>query len=191
MLFFWHIENYCSILLNFFHLALPFPIDEANGHAKFDKSKRELVVTLPVLPPIPLPHPHTGKEIDPEPSNEASADDKESKTPNGDTSVVNGKQIDRVMKTQEECDIEKDDCENKEVLSNSHLDDDDDDDENDGDDREDKHADFLASNGDFVNADDVIDSTDIAWDHGDLNLPTSPKEHDLHFDLPSNLPGLY
>lgn len=32
-------------------LALPFPVDEENGCAKFDKSKRRLIVTLPVLRP--------------------------------------------------------------------------------------------------------------------------------------------
>lgn len=39
------------MLLNFVYLALPYPVDDANGHAKFDKSRRELVVTLPVLAP--------------------------------------------------------------------------------------------------------------------------------------------
>ncbi|KAJ7373787.1 Protein kintoun [Desmophyllum pertusum] len=29
---------------------LPYPVDEENGSAKFDKSKRRLIVTLPVLP---------------------------------------------------------------------------------------------------------------------------------------------
>lgn len=32
------------------HIALPYPVDEENGSAKFDKSKRRLIVTLPVLP---------------------------------------------------------------------------------------------------------------------------------------------
>ncbi len=31
-------------------LNLPYPVDENNGHAKFDKSKKRLVITLPVLP---------------------------------------------------------------------------------------------------------------------------------------------
>ncbi|XP_022796221.1 protein kintoun-like isoform X2 [Stylophora pistillata] len=31
-------------------IALPYPIDEEKGSAKFDKSKRQLTVTLPVLP---------------------------------------------------------------------------------------------------------------------------------------------
>ncbi|XP_076463612.1 protein kintoun-like [Babylonia areolata] len=31
-------------------LPLPFPVDEANGSAKFDKQKRTLTVTLPVIP---------------------------------------------------------------------------------------------------------------------------------------------
>ncbi|XP_064622308.1 protein kintoun-like [Lineus longissimus] len=31
-------------------LNLPYPVDEANGSAKFDKNKRKLTVTLPVIP---------------------------------------------------------------------------------------------------------------------------------------------
>lgn len=41
--------------LNSTHLSLPYPVDEENGSAKFDKSKRQLIVTLPVLPP-PMPN---------------------------------------------------------------------------------------------------------------------------------------
>jgi hypothetical protein len=34
--------------------TLPFPVDSENGNAKFDKQKRQLIVTLPVVPePIP------------------------------------------------------------------------------------------------------------------------------------------
>lgn len=39
------------IYLDCTHLALPYPVEEENGSAKFDKSKRRLIVTLPVLPP--------------------------------------------------------------------------------------------------------------------------------------------
>ena len=37
------------------HIALPYPIDEENGSAKFDKSKRQLTVTLPVLTATDIP----------------------------------------------------------------------------------------------------------------------------------------
>lgn len=37
------------------HIALPYPIDEENGSAKFDISKRQLTVTLPVLPATDIP----------------------------------------------------------------------------------------------------------------------------------------
>lgn len=40
----------CEYSLNSEHIALPYPVDEENGTAKFDKSKRQLIVTLPVLP---------------------------------------------------------------------------------------------------------------------------------------------
>lgn len=51
----WALVNLRSLLFfNLCHLALPFPVDEENGYAKFDKSKRRLIVTLPVLrPPMP------------------------------------------------------------------------------------------------------------------------------------------
>lgn len=41
--------------LNMKHIALPYPIDEENGSAKFDISKRQLTVTLPVLPATDIP----------------------------------------------------------------------------------------------------------------------------------------
>lgn len=42
-------------ILNLAYIVLPYPVDEANGSAKFDKSRRELVVTLPVIKPdIPV-----------------------------------------------------------------------------------------------------------------------------------------
>ncbi len=46
--------------LNSFQLALSYPVDQLNGRAKFDKSKKTLTITLPILPlpSSPLP-PHT------------------------------------------------------------------------------------------------------------------------------------
>lgn len=38
--------------LNAAKISLPYPVDEENGSAKFDKSKRQLTVTLPVLPAL-------------------------------------------------------------------------------------------------------------------------------------------
>lgn len=166
-------------------MALPFPIDEANGHAKFDKSKRELIVTLPVIPPVTPPHPHIGiQEIEKEPSNEVFADNKES-----GEGLATEKQMNENVGT-EGCKEEgkgKEKCENEKGLSNGHLDNGKDDDDNHDDDG--KEGNLVTTNGVFVNADDIIDGTDMAWDNGDLNLPTSPKEHDLHFDMPSNLSG--
>ncbi|XP_078362461.1 protein kintoun-like [Oculina patagonica] len=37
------------------YISLPYPVDEENGAAKFDKSKRQLIVTLPVLPAPLIP----------------------------------------------------------------------------------------------------------------------------------------
>lgn len=34
-------------------IRLPYPVNEAEGSAKFDKTERALIVTLPVLPPLP------------------------------------------------------------------------------------------------------------------------------------------
>ncbi|KAK3728891.1 hypothetical protein QZH41_010189 [Actinostola sp. cb2023] len=51
--------NIYIVFLNTVYLALPFPVDDANGHAKFDKSKRELVITLPVIKAVTPPLPHT------------------------------------------------------------------------------------------------------------------------------------
>ncbi|XP_068747684.1 protein kintoun-like [Montipora capricornis] len=46
-------------------LALPYPVDDENGSAKFDKSKRRLIVTLPVLPsPMPCFLEQTGEIVD-------------------------------------------------------------------------------------------------------------------------------
>lgn len=41
-------------------IALPYPIDEENGSAKFDISKRQLTVTLPVLPATDIPQMDVG-----------------------------------------------------------------------------------------------------------------------------------
>lgn len=41
--------------LNMKNIALPYPIDEEYGSAKFDISKRQLTVTLPVLPATDIP----------------------------------------------------------------------------------------------------------------------------------------
>ena len=40
-----------------FQLALPYPINEETCSAKFEKSSHNLIITLPVLPPLPLPTP--------------------------------------------------------------------------------------------------------------------------------------
>lgn len=39
------------------NLALPYPINEETCSAKFEKSSHNLIITLPVLPPLPLPTP--------------------------------------------------------------------------------------------------------------------------------------
>ena len=49
-------------------LALSYPVDQNNGKAKFDRSKKCLIVTLPVLPaspppPPPSPHPSPTSEL--------------------------------------------------------------------------------------------------------------------------------
>ena len=36
------------------NIELPFPVDENNGNAKFDKSRKSLVVTLPIKPGAPV-----------------------------------------------------------------------------------------------------------------------------------------
>ena len=44
-------------------IKLPYPVNENDGQAKFDKTKRRLVVTLPVLPfKMDLPSPSSGNE---------------------------------------------------------------------------------------------------------------------------------
>lgn len=49
------VQEKSEFCLNMKHIALPYPIDEENGSAKFDKSKRQLTVTLPVLPATDIP----------------------------------------------------------------------------------------------------------------------------------------
>merc|ERR1712043_152025 len=52
-------------------LKLPFPVDENDGSAKFDKQKKTLVITLPVIPdknPVKLPFNGDGVVETPEPS---------------------------------------------------------------------------------------------------------------------------
>ncbi|XP_074146606.1 protein kintoun [Sminthopsis crassicaudata] len=49
------------------HLALPYPVEESRGSAQFNKAKRQLIVTLPVVPPkhsIDHPDPQEEKEVD-------------------------------------------------------------------------------------------------------------------------------
>ncbi|KAM9069285.1 protein kintoun [Sarcophilus harrisii] len=49
------------------HLPLPYPVEESRGSAQFNKAKRQLIVTLPVVPPkhgIDHPDPQEEKEVD-------------------------------------------------------------------------------------------------------------------------------
>lgn len=46
------IKIFFLFCLNAAKISLPYPVDEENGSAKFDKSKRQLTVTLPVLPAL-------------------------------------------------------------------------------------------------------------------------------------------
>ncbi len=47
-----HTQTYCFLIKN--QLALSYPVDSDKGTAKFDKAKRVLTVTLPVLSPPPV-----------------------------------------------------------------------------------------------------------------------------------------
>ena len=56
---YWSVRNIHSlfVFLDSSHakLALSYPVDDEKGKAKFDKAKKTLTVTLPVLPPVDQP----------------------------------------------------------------------------------------------------------------------------------------